>query len=125
MQENEYQRSIKIWRDGERNAVNWLTRLLKQFREKRQKKNAELELFRDQFEFETGLDSHGEGKTAFQSAVNVHLQRAAAHRARRLENEEKIDSIGNFADIAEPMEDLPGDSEFEAALIRDHPELKR
>lgn len=119
--ENEYQKSIAAWREGERNAVSWLTRILKRIRQKTQVQSAELELFRDQFEFETGLDSRKEGKAAFTSAARTHIQRAAEHQARRLANEELAGTIADFADNG-PMGDEP---DFEAEILKQQPELKK
>ena len=117
---NEHQKSIALWRDGERKAVSWLTRIIKGIRQSKQKQGAELELFRDQFEFETGLDSRGDGKQAFLSAVKAHLQRAAEHQQRRLVNEQLAGGIADFADNG-PMGDEP---DFEAMVLAEHPELK-
>jgi hypothetical protein len=119
-QTNEYQKSIAAWRDGEHKSVSWLTRILKSLRQKKQTQSAELELFRDQFEFETGLDSRGNGKQAFLSAVRAHLQRAAEHQARRLANEERAGTIADFDDGA-PMGEEP---DFEAEILKQQPELK-
>jgi len=120
---NEYQKSIALWRDGERKAVSWLTRLLKRIRQVKQTQSTELELFRDQFEFETGLDSHGDGKQAFMSAVTLHLQRAAEHRARRLANETLAGGIADFADFdGDSMGEEP---DWEAEILKQNPELRQ
>ena len=119
--QNEYQKSIAVWRDSEHKAVGWLTRILKSLRRTKQTQSAELELFRDQFEFETGLDSRGNGKEAFKSAVRFHLQRATEHKARRLRNEQLAGSIEDFAD-AGPMGDEP---DFEAVSLEQNPDLKK
>ena len=123
-QQNEYQKSIAIWRDGERKFVAWVTRLIRKLRRKQQTASVELELFRDQFEYETNLDSREEGKKAFEGACRAHIHRAAAHQAQRVENEQKAGGIADFDDL-EPMGDLGGDPDFEAALIKVNPELKR
>ena len=120
---NEYQKSIAAWREGERKAVNWLTRTIRRIRQRKQVQSRELELFRDAFEFETGLDSQGKGKQAFEAAARAHIQRAAEHKARRLENEERAGTIADFDDGV-PMEDLGGDADFEAEILKQHPELK-
>lgn len=115
-QQNEYQKSIAIWRDGERKAVGWLTRILKRMRQSKQTQSAELELFRDQFEYETGLDSRKEGKKAFQGAVLTHIQRAVRHAEQRLEREIEGPLGDGFDDG--PFADLPGDNEFRQAIER-------
>jgi hypothetical protein len=123
-QANEYQKSIAAWRDGEHKAVSWLTRILKSIRQRKQTQSAELELFRDQFEYETGLDSRKhKGKAAFESACRVHIQRAEAKRQQRLEAEERAGTITEFDDLDGPMEDLGGDVEFEAEILKQQPEL--
>jgi hypothetical protein len=122
-QQNEYQQSIAIWREGERKAIGWLTRILKRMRKSKQKQSVELELFRDQFEYETGLDSRKEGKRAFHGAVLTHLQRATKHAEQRLERELQGPLADGFDD--EPFVDLLGDKDFEAAILKQQPELKK
>lgn len=122
MKTNTYQQSILAWREQQHKSIEWLTRILKIFRRKRQTQSAELELFRDQFEYETGLDSRGDGKQAFESAVIFHLERAAKHRERRLVNEQLAGSLADSPDLDEPMEDEPN---FEAIVLQQYPTLKR
>jgi hypothetical protein len=121
--ENEYQKSIAQWRKGEHSFRLWVARLVAKVTQRRQVQSREQELFRDQFEFETGLDSHGKGKEAFESACRAHIQRAAEHKARRLANEERAGTIADFDDEG-PMGDLGGDADFEAEILKQHPELK-
>src|ERR687887_1568375 len=121
--ENEYQKSIALWREGERKTVSWLTRILKRLRQRKQVQSAEMELFRDQFEYETGMDSRKEGKAAFEGAARVHIQRAAQHKERRLANEERAGGIADFDDLDDPMGDLPSGAEFEEEIVKQHPEL--
>jgi hypothetical protein len=123
-QQNEYQKSIALWREEEHIAVSWLMRILRKIRQQRQTQSTELELFRDQFEFETGLDSRGDGKQAFESAAWSHIRRAAQHKAGRLANAEKAGGIADFDDLDGPMGDLPSGAEFEAEIIKQQPELK-
>jgi uncharacterized protein YfcZ (UPF0381/DUF406 family) len=122
--ENEYQKSIAQWRKSEHNLRLWVARLIKTIQQRRQVQSKELELFRDQFEFETGLDSHKEGAAAFESACRVHIQRAQVKQQRRLEAEERAGTIAEFDDFG-PMEDLGGDAEFAAEILKQHPEFKR
>jgi hypothetical protein len=123
--ENEYQKSIAEWRKGEHSLRLWVARLITTIQQRKQVQSKELELFRDQFEFETGLDSRdGKGKAAFESACRVHIQRAEVKRKRRLEAEERAGTIAEFDDLG-PMEDLGGDAEFEAEILKQHPEFKR
>jgi hypothetical protein len=122
--ENEYQKSIAQWRKSEHNLRLWVARLIKTIQQRRQVQSKELELFCDQFEFETGLDSHKEGAAAFESACRVHIQRAEVKRKRRLEAEERAGTIAEFDDLG-PMEDLGGDAEFEAEIVKQQPEFKR
>jgi hypothetical protein len=81
---NEFQKTIAIWRRGRskwQNFVNGFIPWLKRQRAEVQRGHAAVELFRDQFEFETGLDtSKGDGKTAFEDAMRVHVQRAEAKK---------------------------------------------
>jgi hypothetical protein len=122
--ENEYQKSIAEWRKGEHSFRLWVARLITTIQQRREVQSKELELFRDQFEFETGLDSHKEGKAAFESACRVHIQRAEVKRKRRLEAEERAGTIAEFDDLG-PMEDIGRDAEFEAEILKQHPEFKR
>jgi hypothetical protein len=122
---NEYQKSIEQWRKGEHRLRLWVARLITTLKQRKQVQSKELELFRDQFEFETGLDSRKDkGKAAFESACRVHIQRAEAKRQRRLEAEERAGTIAEFDDLG-PMEDLGGDGEFEAEILKQHPEFKK
>jgi len=121
VKQNEYQKSIATWREGEHKAVSWLARILRLFRQRKQTQSTDLELFRDQFEFETGLDSHGDGKQAFMSAVTTHLRRAAEHKARRLRNEDLAGGIADFVDVGDSMGDEP---DFEAISIEQNPDLR-
>lgn len=110
MKLTEHQKSIAEWRDGEHKANLWWARLLKKIRLTAQRQSTELELFRDAFEFETGIDSRSkEGKPIFMRAVAAHLQRAAEHKERRLEAEMN-GPLGDFDD--EAMEPLPGEEDF-------------
>jgi|SRR5579862_7465495 len=87
-QQNEFQQSIAQWRQQQDTANRFIARLVKKIRQKIQGQSAELELFRDQFEYETGLDSRSkEGKAAFEQAVAIHVQRALEKAEERLENE--------------------------------------
>jgi hypothetical protein len=123
--ENEYQKSIAEWRKDEHSFRLWVARLINTIQQRRQVQSKELELFRDQFEFETGLDSRKDkGKAAFESACRVHIQRAQVKQQRRLEAEERAGTIAEFDDLG-PMEDLGGDAEFEAEIVKQHPEFKR
>lgn len=123
--ENEYQRSIAQWRKGEHSFRLWVARLITTIKHRRHVQSKELELFRDQFEFETGLDSRKDkGKAAFESACRVHIQRAEAKRQRRLAAEERAGTIADFDDVDDPMGDLGGDAEFEAEILKQHPEFK-
>jgi hypothetical protein len=119
IKQNEHQKSIAAWRDGEQKAVSWLTRILKSIRQRKQTQSAELELFRDQFEFETGLDSCGNGKKQFEAACRVHIQRAVEHQQRRLANEELAGGIADFHDDTPSM----GEPDFEAEILKEQPEL--
>jgi len=122
--ENEYQKSIAHWRNGEHSFRLWVARLVTKVTQRKQVQSRELELFRDQFEFETGLDSRkGKGQQAFESACRAHIQRAAEHKEQRLANEERAGTIADFDDL-EPMGDLGGDADFQAEILKQHPELK-
>jgi hypothetical protein len=122
--QNEYQKSIAAWRESEHKSVGWFTRILKRIRQQKQTQSAGLELFRDQFEFETGLDSRGKGKQAFERAMQFHIQRAEQKREQR-EWRLLQGPLAEFDDLDGPMEDLGGNEEWANALIKANPALKK
>jgi hypothetical protein len=123
-QRNEYQKSIALSVDADRKADSFIRRLLIKIRQRRQHQGTELSLFRDQFEFETGLDSRGNGKEKFKRACQVHLSRAAAKKEAR---EEKALFGGPLSEgWDEEMNGTMGeDPDFVAMSIEQNPDLKR
>lgn len=104
-QQNEFQKSIAQWKQQQHDANHFIARLIKKIKQRLQQKSAQFELFRDQFEFETGLDSRSkEGKAAFEQAVTVHVQRAMKKAEERLENEWESESpLSEFLDDEEAI----------------------
>jgi hypothetical protein len=126
---NEYQKSISMWRVGQQRLRDLILRILKDRRERKQVQSRELELFRDQFEFETGLDSReGVGKRNFETAALAHIERAARQQEARQEASAWREMQGPLAegfDFERSAGDLPGDADLEAEILKQHPELKR
>lgn len=103
MMNSETQKSIAIWRAGRRKLFDVLTHTIKRGRAAKQRQNAAVELFIDDFVAETGVDvSTQEGMQALGSAMALHIKRMMQQKSA--------------------AQELAQDAEFEDSTeMKDHP----
>jgi hypothetical protein len=125
MQVTENQKSIALWREGRRKLFDFVTNALKRAIAAKQQKSAAVALFEDDFVAETGVDiATPEGKQALADAKVLHIRRAEQKREQR-EWREMQGPLAEFDDLDGPMGGLPSDSDLEAEILKQHPEMRK
>lgn len=107
------------------NLKRKLAVMLKHDRQEREKAQANIEIYLDDWAFHRGGITTSNVKEAMADCVDriVKLHRVKQHQAEDTEWRAMQGPLAEFEDDR-PMGDLPGDGDFERYVLKQHPDLK-
>ncbi|HKV79753.1 MAG TPA: hypothetical protein VJP02_16505 [Candidatus Sulfotelmatobacter sp.] len=108
------------------NLKRKLAVMLKHDRQERDKAQANIEIYLDDWAFHRGGLTKNNVKEALADCVDrvVKLHQTKQQRTEDAAFREMQGPLGEFADEG-TMGDLPGDADFERYVLKQHPELKK
>jgi hypothetical protein len=108
-------------------AIRMVTVMRKRNREDEQKALTNAELYLDDWAFHRGGITKANMQEALADCIDRVLKQHQAKRQRQEQAEWRAMQgplASEFADFHAPFGDLPGDADFEAEILKEHPELK-